>query len=83
MYEKQEVYHYKQNSIEKIWFRMVSDSKKELKRAFDIWKQLRVYEKHSLLVLRRVTKKRNLRRLEQAVNIWKRYSQELEYHCRI
>jgi hypothetical protein len=70
-------------SIEKIWYRLANDSNKEMKRAFVIWKEKKMYEKHSLQILRRVTKKRNLRRLDEAMNTWGRYSKELEYHCRI
>lgn len=74
VHQKQEVYHFKQNSIEKIWFRLVTDSRKEIKRAFDVWKQKRVFERHTLGVVRRVVRNINLRRLEQAMLIWRRYS---------
>ena len=45
VYGKQEVYHFKSNSIEKIWYRLIEDSKKEMKRAFEIWKQKKSFEK--------------------------------------
>ena len=35
------------------------------------------------MVLKRVTKNRNIRKMEHAFSRWNRYSQELEYHCRV
>ena len=62
---------------------MNNDSRQEMKRALDIWRQKKLYEKDALLKLRRVTKKRNNRRMEDAFKMWERYCNELEYHCRI
>lgn len=53
-----------------------------MKRAFDIWKQKKQGENKMSLAIRRVIHKRNLRRMDSAMQIWLRYSQELEYHCR-
>lgn len=80
---KMDTYHFKTNAIQKIWNRLFNDSLQEKKRALDIWKHKQGYEGKKHLRLRRIFKKKNDRRCEDAFQVWLRYSKELEYHCRV
>lgn len=66
-----------------IWHRLQTESRREKKRYFDIWKQKREFEKGALLKLRRIFKKKHLRRCEDVFQAWLSYCNLLEYHCRI
>jgi hypothetical protein len=62
---------------------LLTDSLREKKRHFDIWKQKKEFEGKTLLRLKRIFKKSHLRKCEDAFQSWTRYSNELEYHCRV
>jgi hypothetical protein len=59
--DKMDTYHFKTNAIEAIWHRVTQDARKEMKRAFDIWKQKKGFETHTIAMLRRVAKHRENR----------------------
>lgn len=59
-----DIYHFKTNAIERIWYRLCKDAKEEKKRAMDIWKQKLGFVNHTKNFLLRLLNKRNARHLE-------------------
>ena len=81
--DKLDSYHLKTNAIERIWHRLIQDSKQEKKRAMDIWKQKLGFNKLTDRKLKQIIKRRNDRFLAQAIYNWKNFSMVLENACRM
>lgn len=64
--DRMDVYHFKTNAVNKIWHKIMSDSLKDKKRAMDIWKEKKTFQRDTQLRLKRIFKKSHNRRCEDA-----------------